>query len=83
MAFHVSPPFLGMGLAVSGSCCFAFSLFLVEFLLLLVLLGNGLALESHAYAVKGIALVLHDMKAVYDNRCIGKTCVTMEYMESE
>ena len=55
-----------MCLAVSGPCQFPVSLLAVEFPLFPVLPGNGLALKFHAYAVKGVALVLHDVEAVYD-----------------
>ena len=55
-----------MGLTVSGPCQFPVSLLAVEFPLFPVLPGNGLALKFHAYAVKGVALVLHYVEAVYD-----------------
>lgn len=52
--------------SVSFPCLPAFLLLAVESLLLLVLLDNGLALESHADTVKSVTLVFHDVEEVND-----------------
>ena len=52
--------------SVSFPCLPAFLLLAVESPLLLVLLDNGLALESHADAVRSVTLVYHDVEEVND-----------------
>ena len=52
--------------SVSFPCLPAFLLLAVESLLLLVLLDNGFALESHADTVKSVTLVFHDVEEVND-----------------